>query len=290
MAETVALLGAGGTMGFGMARNIARAGIELRAWNRTAEKAAPLADDGAHVAASAAEAAEGAGVIVTMLSDTDAVIESIHDVLADAGEDVIWLQMSTIGEAGTERCAELAREHGLEFIDAPVLGTKKPAEDGKLVVLASGDEALSERVQPIFDAVGQKTMWIGEAGQGTRLKLVANGWVLTVVEGCAETVALAQGFGLDPALLLEAIEGGALELPYLTMKSKAIVEQDFEPMFRLALAAKDAGLIVGSAKDRGLDLPLFETIRAQMLKAANEHGEKDMIATYFASAPGGADA
>jgi 3-hydroxyisobutyrate dehydrogenase len=282
----VAVLGAGSTMGIGMARNIARAGIGVRAWNRTAEKARPLEGDGARVFDTPREAAEGADVILTILADADAVISAIEDAAAGLGSsEVIWLQMSTIGEAGTERCAEVARGHGLTLVDAPVLGTKQPAQDGKLVVLASGPEASRERVQPVFEAIGQKTMWVGDLGAGTRLKMVANSWVLTVVEGVAETVALAEGLGLDPSLLLDAIEGGALDLPYLRLKGKAIIERNFEPSFRLALAAKDARLIDEAAQRHELDLPLFSTIRRRLAEAAEAHGDEDFSATYWTSAP-----
>jgi 3-hydroxyisobutyrate dehydrogenase len=280
----VAVLGAGSTMGLPMARNLARAGIAVRAWNRTLEKARPLEDDGASVLETPRAAAEGADVILTMLADADAVLDAVQDVRA--GADAIWLQMSTIGEAGTERCAELAGRQGLTLIDAPVLGTKQPAEEGKLVVLASGPENVRERVQPIFDVVAQKTMWVGEAGAGTRMKMVANSWVLTVVEGVAETIALAEGLGLDPHLLFDAIEGGTLDLPYLRMKGKAIIERNFEPSFRLALAAKDARLIQESAERHEIDLPLFSTISRRLGEGAAEHGDEDFSATYWTSAPG----
>jgi 3-hydroxyisobutyrate dehydrogenase len=282
---SVALLGAGSTMGLGMARNLLRAGFGVRAWNRTREKARPLKDDGAEVLDSAQSAVDGADVILTMLSDADAVLSAIEDAAGGARADAIWLQMSTIGEAGTERCAEVAEREGLTLIDAPVLGTKQPAEEGKLVVLASGPEASRERVQPIFDAVGQKTIWVGEAGAGTRLKMVANSWVLTVTEGTAEIFALAEGMGLDPQLFLDAIEGGTLDLPYVRMKGKAIMERDFEPSFRLALAAKDARLIEESAQRRGIDLPLFSTIRRRLAEGAEQHGDMDFSATYLTSAP-----
>jgi 3-hydroxyisobutyrate dehydrogenase len=286
--DTVAVLGAGGTMGFGMARNIARAGIPVRGWNRTRERAEPLREDGVTVCDTVAEAVDGAGVVLTMLSDADAVIETAEAALEHVGANSIWLQMSTIGERGTERCSELASRHGVEFLDAPVLGTKKPAQEGKLVVLASGPESTRERVQPIFDAVGQKTIWAGEAGAGTRLKVVVNSWVLTVTEATAEMIALAQALGVDPSLIFQAIEGGTLDLPYLRMKAQAILERNFEPMFKLKLAAKDAGLIEESAQLHGVDVPLFSVIRRQMLRAAEQHGDEDMAATYFASAPSGA--
>jgi 3-hydroxyisobutyrate dehydrogenase len=283
--ETVAVLGAGGTMGFGMARNISRAGIPVRAWNRSTEKTEPLGEDGATVCETIAEAVDDATLILTMLSDADAVLATAEEALGHAGPDTAWLQMSTIGEGGSDRCVELASERGVDFFDSPVLGTKQPAQEGKLVVLASGPESRRQRVQPIFDAVGQKTIWVGEAGAGTRLKVVANSWVLTVTEAAAEMIALAQALGVDPALILDAIEGGTLDLPYLRMKSKAILEGNFEPMFRLKLAAKDAGLIEESAQRHGVDVPLYSVIRRQMERAAEEHGDEDMSATYFASAP-----
>jgi 3-hydroxyisobutyrate dehydrogenase len=284
--ETIAFLGAGGTMGFPMARNLARAGFIVRAWNRSRDKAEPLADDGAFLADSPAEAVHGASVIVTILADGDAVLGSIGAALSTGAlEGTVWLQMSTIGEAATERCMEVARDRRLDFIDVPVLGTKRPAEEGKLVIIASGPTELRERVAPIFDVVGERTMWVGDAGAGTRLKLATNSWILAVVEGAAETLALAEGLGLDPQLVLEAVRGGSLDLPYLQMKGKAIIERDFEPSFKLALAAKDAALVEDSARRHGLDLPLVRTIRERMEQGAGEHADEDMSATYLLSAP-----
>jgi 3-hydroxyisobutyrate dehydrogenase len=292
--ETIAVLGAGGTMGFAMARNLARAGYQIRAWNRSREKAQPLTADGAEIFDTAAEAAGGATVILTMLADADAVLKSMEGdggaLSAELGREPVWLQMSTIGEGGTERCIEVAREHELEFVDAPVLGTKEPAEQGKLVVLASGPDRLRARMQPIFDVVGQRTMWVGGAGEGSKLKLVTNAWLVAIVEGAAEAFALAEGMGLDPQLLLDAVEGGPLDLPYLRLKGKAIMERNFEPSFSLKLAAKDAGLVEEAAKRHGLDLPLVHTIRERMEEGIPEHGNEDMSATFLTSAPEGAAA
>jgi 3-hydroxyisobutyrate dehydrogenase len=283
--RAVAVLGAGGTMGFGIARNIARAGIELRAWDRTRDKAEPLTDDGGAVFDSPAEAVQGAGVVLTILSDAGPVIESIKSALPGLAEGAIWLQMSTIGERGTAQCISLAGEHGISFIDAPVLGSKQPAEEGKLVVLASGPEQLRDRVQPIFDAVGQRTMWLGAAGHGSRMKLATNLWVLTVVEGCAEAVAFTEGVGLDPGLLFEAIAGGPLDSPYFQIKGKAIRERDFEPQFSLSLAAKDARLIEDATRRHDLDLPLVTAVAQRLEEGARKHPDEDMSATYLTSAP-----
>lgn len=290
---TVAVLGAGGTMGLPMARNLARAGMHVRAWNRSHEKAKPLEEDGVSVLASPAGAAAGAEVIITMLADADAVVGAMEGeggALVGAHSSPVWLQMSTIGESGTRRCAELAQERGVAFIDAPVLGTRQPAEAGELVVLASGPQELRERVQPIFDVLGKRTLWVGEAGRGTLLKLVTNSWIVSVVEGGAETIALAEGLGVDPGLLFDALEGGTLDLPYLRMEGKAMIERDFEPSFRLDLAAKDAALVEEAAQSRGLDLPLVRLIRERLQEGAAQHGEKDFSATYLTSTPSGAAA
>ena len=287
--QTVAVLGAGGIMGFAMARNLARDGYAIRAWNRSREKAEPLGDDGAEIVDSPAQAAEGAEVILTMLADADPVLEAMAGdggALSGSGAgDAIWLQMSTIGIDGTERCAALAAEKGIAFLDAPVLGTKAPAEQGKLVVLASGPSELRDRAQPIFDCVGARTMWVGEAGAASRLKLAVNAWILSVLEGTAETLALAEGLGLDPQLVLDAVKDGPLDLGYLQMKGKAMMTGDFEPSFRLRLAAKDAGLVDDAIERHGLDLPMVSTIRRRLDEGVPEHGDKDMSATYLTSTP-----
>ncbi len=289
MTDAVAVLGAGGTMGSGMARNIARAGIELVAWNRSRAKAEPLARDGAMLCDTPAEAAASAELIVTMLSDADAVLATMQGsdgALAGVRPTSVWIQCSTIGEQGTARCTELAQEHGIGFVDAPVLGTKQPAQEGKLVVMASGPQSLRERVQPVFDAVAQRTIWVGEqAGASTRLKLVTNAWIVSVVEGAAETIALAEGLGLDGSAFFEAIDGGPLDMPYLRLKGKAMLERDFEPTFALELAGKDARLAVESAERVGLDLPALKAISARMQEAVPEHGKEDLSVTFLTSAP-----
>jgi 3-hydroxyisobutyrate dehydrogenase len=286
--RVIAVLGAGGTMGRGMVGNLT-ADFELRAWNRTADKLADLNEDPKiAVCASAREAAEGADVVLTMLSDGEAVLAAMEGPdggLAGAEGGAIWLQASTIGIGASERCAEAAAEAGLVFVDAPVLGTKKPAEEGQLVILGSGPEKARERLAPLFEAIGKRTLWAGEAGAGSRLKVAVNSWIVSVVEGTAEMLALAEAIGIDPALALEAIEDGPLDLPYLRLKAKAMLERDFTPSFRLALAAKDAGLALTAAEEAGLELPMLAAIRRRMDEAAAEHGDEDLAAVYLASSP-----
>ncbi|MDX6608303.1 MAG: 3-hydroxyisobutyrate dehydrogenase [Solirubrobacterales bacterium] len=284
----LALLGAGGTMGKGMAHNLARAGIEVRAWNRTYEKLDDLADeDGLSRFREADEAVDGAAVVLTMLSDAEAVLGAMEEAAGAAPSGAIWLQMSTIGIEGTERCSGLASARGLVFVDAPVLGTKQPAEEGTLVVLASGPESAREPLKPALEAIGKRTMWVGEPGAGSRLKVAVNSWIVSVVEGLAETLVLAEGVGVDPETFLDAIADGPLDLPYLRLKSKAMLERDFTPSFRLSLAAKDADLVVRAARAGDLELPMLEAISKRMAEGARERGDEDLAATYLTSAPAG---
>ena len=175
----------------------------------------------------------------------------------------------------------IANKNGIGFVDAPVLGTREPAEQGELVILESGPEEARPRVQAVFDAIGQRTIRAGEAGAGTRLKIMANSWVLAVVEAGAETMALAEGLGADQNLFFKAINGGPLDLPYLRLKAAAIASRDFSPSFRLKLAAKDASLIGESARQHGLDLPLFQAIEVRLSEGPVDHGDKDLSATYL---------
>lgn len=288
-AETVALLGAGSTMGKGIARNLAAAGIPVRAWNRTRSKAEDLAGvEGIELCATAREASAGAGIVMTMVSDGDAVLgamEGEEGGFAAAEKGALWLQVSTIGIAAIERCAELAEEHGLLLVDAPVLGTKKPAEEGQLVVLASGPDEARQRLEPVFEAIGKRTLWLGKAGAGSRLKVAVNTWICTVVEGTAEMLALAEAIGIDPAQTLEAVADGPLDLPYMKIKGEAMLKRDFTPSFSLKLAAKDAGLALQAAEDCGLELPMLAAIEERMASAAREHGDEDLAAVYLASSP-----
>ena len=272
--ETVAVLGTG-MMGAPMARNLLAAGFPVRVWNRTAEKAAPLGDAGAVVAGSPGEAADGASLLLTMLTDAEAVLDAARDALD--GPDA-WLQCSTVGLDGQSRIAALAAERRIPLIDAPVLGTRQPAEDGKLVVLAAGPASLHDRVAPVFDAVGSRTLWLGEAGEGQRLKLVANTWVMAVVEGLAETLRLAGDLGVPPERFLEAIAGGPLDAGYVQLKGKGMLAGDFEPSFLLRHAAKDLRLIEAATD---LDLPLVAATAARFAQAVEAgRGDLDMSAVY----------
>jgi 3-hydroxyisobutyrate dehydrogenase len=281
-----------GTMGLPMARNLLRAGFDVRAWNRSAERAQPLAGDGAELFDDPRAAAADADVLVTMLSDAGAVLDVAPRALDALPATAIWVQMSTIGIDGTDRCRELAERAGVTLVDAPVLGTRKPAEDAKLVIVASGPDEARDRCRPLFDAVGSRTMWVGEAGAGNRCKVVVNSWVIGVVGVLAETISVAQALGVDPQRFFEAVDGGGLDLPYARMKGKAMIERTFDDAsFRLALARKDGDLVLAAAAEAGIELPIMQAITDRMRRAEQDgHGDEDMAATYWVSAGPGAPA
>jgi 3-hydroxyisobutyrate dehydrogenase len=281
---TVAVLGTG-IMGAAMARNLLAAGIKVRAWNRSREKAEPLEKEDAEVADNPQDAARGADFILTMLADADVVEEAVtRDVLSALAEDGVWLQMSTVGEGGNERLLRLAADGGVAYVDAPVLGTKQPAEQGQLIVLASGPEEVRERSEEIFSAVGSKTVWLGEAGEGSRLKLVVNNWIVGLLGVLAETVAFAEATGVDPAKFLETIEGGPLGLPYAQLKGSMMVEEEFPTSFSANLARKDAALVLDAAEAHALRMRITEAVVARFDETIQAgHGEEDMAAVYRAA-------
>jgi 3-hydroxyisobutyrate dehydrogenase len=238
--DTVAVLGTG-TMGAGMARSLVRAGIPVRLWNRDGSRARALAGPGAEVLDQPEDAVGGAGVVLTALFDADAVVDVVRRAAPAPG--TVWLQTATVGLGDVDRLVALADELGLLLVDCPVLGTRTPAEQGQLVLLASGPEQVRERLGPVFDALGRRTLWLGEAGAGTRLKLVCNAWVLALTAGTAQSVALARGLGLDPEDFFRALDGGPLDSPYARVKGAAMQDGKYPVSFALGGAVKDGRLI-----------------------------------------------
>jgi 3-hydroxyisobutyrate dehydrogenase len=250
--DPVAVLGMG-AMGHGMATSALRAGIPTIVWNRKPEATRDLAELGAEVAESAADAARRAVVVVTMVTDTDAVISIARDqgMLAALTPGAIWVQMSTIGVAGIERVAALAEKErpDITLLDAPVSGSKDPAAQGQLTIFASGPDDARGRVTPLFDALGQRTIWVGPVGNGTRLKVVNNTWLAFAAEAVAASVALARRLGLETATVVDALGGGPLVSPWQAAKLQRIVHGDFSAQFALTLALKDVRLALEAADE-----------------------------------------
>jgi len=280
----VAMLGAG-TMGAPMARRMLAHGLKVRLWNRTPERAQALERYGAEICREPQQASAGSDLLVTMLADAPAVLDAAAAALDALAPDAVWVQTSTVGLEGTARCAELAARHAVRFVDAPVLGTREPAERGELVVLASGPQEVRSRCEPVFEAIGKRTLWLGEAGAGTRCKLVANSWVVGVVGVLAETIALAESLQVDPERLFEALAGGPLDLPYARLKGRMMIDRAFEdPQFRLALARKDAELMLAAADAGGLQAPILSAVASALHRAERAgHGALDIAAIFLAT-------
>jgi 3-hydroxyisobutyrate dehydrogenase len=283
----VAVLGTG-IMGAGMARSLLRSGLGVIVWNRSPGRAAPLAADGAQLAGTAAEAAAGADAVVTMLWDGGSVAEVMTAALPAAPEGVLWAQTSTVSlhDAGV-RLPALASRYGARYVDAPVLGTRQPAEEGKLLVLAAAPGPLRDPVTPLFDAIATRTVWVSDRpGDSTRLKLVANSWVGTIVAATAQAIALARSLGLDPQVFLDTLRGGAVDTPFLHLKGQAMIAGEFPPSFTVDGAVKDTGLIAAAMRESGTDATLMDAVACQFRKAADRgHGGEDMAAVYRAFRP-----
>jgi 3-hydroxyisobutyrate dehydrogenase len=283
----VAVLGTG-IMGAAMARNLLRAGHEVSVWNRDAAKTEPLIAEGARRAASPAEAVEAADVVLTMLYDAAAVEQVMRQAAPGVRAGTAWVQSTTVGVRDVPTMAALAAELGLDLVEAPVSGTRAPAEAGQLLVLAAGSEAVRQRVGPVLDAIGARTIWTGEdpsKGSAARLKLVVNSWVIAASNAAGEVVALAQALGVDPEQFLNVVDGGPLDLPYLRTKMGLILGDGLEPAsFAVDTACKDAHLIVDAAAQEGLKLDGAEAAAARLDRVAGQgRAKQDMAAAYYAS-------
>ncbi|MFC0600915.1 NAD(P)-dependent oxidoreductase [Streptomyces palmae] len=287
---SVAVLGTG-IMGAPMARHLAAVeGLDVRVWNRTRAKAEPLAAAGARVVDTPAEAVRGADAVLTMLYDGPTVLETMRQAAPELRSGTVWIQSTTAGLSGIEELGTFAREHGMVFVDAPVLGTRQPAEAGQLTVLAAAPMRLRETLDPLFTAYGGKTVWVGEDGtEGTasRLKLVINSWVLTVTHGTAEALALAKGLGVDARDFLAAVAGGTLDMGYLRAKAELLLSGELTPSFATTTAEKDARLIVEAGERAGVRMDVAAAGAERFRRAVEQgHGGEDMAASYFASFDG----
>jgi 3-hydroxyisobutyrate dehydrogenase len=281
----VALLGTG-TMGAAMARRMRAHGLAVRAWNRSRAKAEPLAADGIEVVETPRVAAEGADVLITMLTDGTAVEAAMlgpEGGLAGATPGCTWLQTSTVGVAACRQLAELAARSHLRFVDAPVSGSKEQAERGELMVLAAGAPELEARVKPVLEAIARRTVWLGAVGAGTRAKLAMNAWVTGLVAVLAETITLSEGLDLDPHLFLDLLRGGPSDSPYAQLKGKAMIEGQAAPSFSLRLAHKDLRLILEAGREAGASLPVLAAIEEKFDRAERQgRGDEDLASVIAA--------
>ena len=282
-APVVAFLGTG-RMGGPMAANLARGGLGVRVWNRTSSRAEALAADGAVVATSPAEAVRGATIVITMLADGPATERAATgpDGFLAAAPGVTWVQMGTIGIEWTARLADIAAARGVVFVDAPVSGSEGPARAGQLTILASGPELVRDALAQVFAVLGRATVWLGQAGQGTRAKLVLNNWLADLTETTAETLSFARRLGLDPADIVDLLQSNPLGAPYAVQKARAMLAGDFSPSFALKHALKDAELAAQAAQANGAALTLTGALLPRWrLTAASGHADDDLAAVYL---------
>ena len=271
-----------GIMGAGMARSLQRTGIDVTVWNRTRERADPLAADGIHIAAAVGDAVRGADVVVTALFDLDSVLAVCPEITAALGPDSVWLQCATVGPQGMARLADVAG--GAALLDAPVLGTRKPAEEGKLVVLVSGAGRLIEQVRPVLAAIGSRTVVAGDRlGEASALKLACNAWVATITAATAQSLALAEKLGVDPRKFLESIEGAPTDSPYAQVKGEAMLAEDWSTSFAVDGVIKDVDLMRAAGTDAGFPTQLLDAVRDLFARASDAgHGDDDMAAVRAA--------
>jgi len=272
-------------MGSAMARNLVAAGLRTTVWDRSPSATAALSKAGALAAASPEEAVTGARVVITMLPTAGVVNSVIFDggVAAAFAEGAAWAQMGTIGVTATTQIAGRLGElrPDVMFVDAPVSGSKGPAEAGQLLILASGLAAAQAIVGPAFSAIGRKTVWLGAAGQGSRMKLVVNAYMSILIEGVAEALELADRLSIDPAGLADAIEDGPLDAPIADAKLHKMERGDFAPEFPLEWALKDVDLAIDVAG--GTRLPLLAALSRQWRDAVDAgHGREDVSAARLA--------
>lgn len=283
--RSIAVLGIG-IIGAAVARNLVRKGFAVRVWNRTPEKALVLAADGVEVFHNPADALRGADILVTALKDGEAVEEAVTAALPGLRKDTVWLQLSTVGLVATEALSKFAERNGIVFYDAPILGTRQPAEQGKLIVLASGPESSREIARSVFDAIGQRTLWVSDKpGASSRLKLALNAYVFALTHGVAETLAIARALGVDPALVVDAITGGPLDSAYFQTKSAAILNGDYAPSFTVDNGLKDTLLVIDALAGTGVIADIAAAGRNRFQRATKAgHGGDDIAASFLADA------
>jgi 3-hydroxyisobutyrate dehydrogenase len=272
-------------MGAAMARTLAREGHDVRVWNRSPGRATAVVGDGITAHASIGEAVDGCDVVVTMLYDADSVLEITDELVAALGPETVWLQCTTVGPAGIAWIADAAGPAADRLLDAPVLGTRQPAESGSLVVLVSGPDDAADRAQPALDAVGARTMRVGDrVGPASALKLANNSWVATINAATAQAMGLAETLGLEPRLFLEAIKGGASDSAFAQMKGALMADRAWdEPAFALDSVRKDVGLMIEAATDASFPSDLLTTLLSVYDRASEQGvGGADMSAVRTA--------
>jgi 3-hydroxyisobutyrate dehydrogenase len=270
-----------------MAARLGEAGHEVRLWNRTQERAREAAAQARGVSAVGAvtEALSGASAVITVLRDGDAVAGMMADAITGFDQGAVWIQASTVGPRSAASLADLARDHGVAFLDAPVSGSTTPAREGRLVWLVAGEDDALSAARPVLDALGSSVLHVGTGVEGSALKLAVNAWMTAATVAMSDVLALCDALGIDHGSFVDALEAGPLAMPYALQKLRLMDERSYQPGFAVELALKDVDLAATSFTLS----PLLQTVRDRLQSAvAAGHGHDDVAAVdYLREGPGG---
>jgi 3-hydroxyisobutyrate dehydrogenase len=275
----VGILGIG-LMGSAMAGRLLDQGIAVTAWDRDPAHAHALEDRGATAAKEPVDVLSGTRAVITMLPTADVVLEVVEPLLDAWPQDTIWLQMSSVGAAEADQLTQVADAHAVTIVDAPVSGSTHPAEQGQLTILASGPDSAHAPLEPIFDALGSRVMWVGEAGMGSRLKLATNHWMIASVAALAESVHLCEAMGLDPQQFKALLDGGPLGSAYAVQKLDEMQRHQYPAGFPVRLALKDLELVREVERSSGATMPLLDVVHERFMSAGPDLADQDLAAIY----------
>ena len=275
----VGLLGVG-LMGSAMARRLLDRGLEVVAWDRDSEHVHAVEDHGGEAAESPSKVVSEAGVVITMLATASVVLEVVEPLLENWPKGTVWLQMSSVGAAEADQLTRVAESHAVTLVDAPVSGSTHPAEQGQLTILASGPDSAGAAVAPIFEALASRVLWVGEAGMGSRLKLAANHWMITMVVALAESMHLCQAMGLDQQHFIALLDGGPLGSSYAVQKLEEMRRHEYPAGFPVRLALKDLELVREVEQSSRATMPLLDSVLKGFTTANRKLADQDLAAIY----------
>jgi 3-hydroxyisobutyrate dehydrogenase len=281
----VGLLGVG-LMGSAMAHRLLDRGIAVIAWDRDPEHLRALEGRGGEPAGVPSEVVSGAMVVITMLPTAAVVLDVVTPLLRDWPEGTIWLQMSSVGSAEADELVRAADAHGVSLVDAPVSGSTHPAEEGELTILASGPDSARTAVEPVFDALASRVLWVGEAGMGSRLKLAANHWMIVMVTALAESMHLCRDMGLDQQQFIALLQDGPLGSVYALQKLDEMRRQEYPAGFPVRLALKDLELVREVERSSRATMPLLDAVLERFVTASEDLADQDLAAIYELRDPG----
>jgi 3-hydroxyisobutyrate dehydrogenase len=275
----VGLLGVG-LMGTAMGHRLLDEGIEVIAWDHTSEHTRTIEERGGARAENPNEVVIGADVVITMLPTAPIILDVVEPLLEDWPAATIWLQMSSVGAAEADQLTEVAEEHGVTLVDAPVSGSTHPAEQGELTILASGPDSARESAEPVFEALGSRVLWVGEAGMGSRLKMAANHWMIAMTAALAESMHLCEVMGLDQQQFIDLLDGGPLGSAYGLQKLDEMKRHEYPAGFPVRLALKDLELVREVEQGSQAAMPLLDVVLERFLTASEDHADQDLAAVY----------